>query len=185
MNVILLSLSALATLAFGSKIVLGEVRELCYTDLNNTCIVYHTKGYADGFSRIYLPPSLMNTDPHYHDLLASISIKAEPWSTFVDDIVAQRGVVPESRSSGADTAALKDALAAGKDNTVDQDGLSVRGLDRDERKLLEDVAEGLMCTAAALACGGGTLGAVGGVGLPAAAATAAACLKTAACILGG
>jgi hypothetical protein len=60
MKITLFTLATMATSALGLKVVLGEVHEFCYTNLDNSCVVYHTNAYADGFNRIYVPDNLVN-----------------------------------------------------------------------------------------------------------------------------
>jgi hypothetical protein len=104
-----------------ATMVLGNVRELCYRDLQDSCAVYHINGsYADAYNRLYLSDALMVEDPVVTTAAQDLNMKLEKWMPFVDHL-SRAQVGPELHNMQQDILpALVNATASQPEPQRDQ-----------------------------------------------------------------
>jgi len=156
------SSALISTLFAGSSlcgnVVVGTLQKICYSDLENRCVVYHTNSYPDGFDRLYVPDGVQASDLAIN-ASAVIKTKIEKWTPFVDNILRKRNTKIEFRNAADDFRAYKLAVGAGLQNN-------------NKRSFGSD---GALCALEAVGCIAAT-GAVAAGGIPAAVPAVAACV---------
>jgi hypothetical protein len=149
-----------------ATMVLGNVRELCYRDLQDSCAAYHINGsYADAYNRLYLSDALMIEDPVVTTAAQDLNMKLEKWMPFVDDLSrAQVGLELHNMQQDI-LPALVNATASQPEPQRDQ-------------ATSKEMRENAICTAEIAACADGLAAVEMGVEIIAAGAACIAALPT-------
>lgn len=93
-----------------ANIVIGSIDTFCYLDLSERCVVLHRNGYSDGFARLYISDPMTAVTPEIQALATKENIKIEPWTPFVDEMLALRHVQPETRVAEDDIISYEEAV---------------------------------------------------------------------------